>query len=277
MNPGISSYSYTWAIGVPGQEPEKPMSVFGLIDKAVDLKVDHVQIADNLPLEDLSGKDLLAFLSYAQQRHVKIEVGARKLTQDRLSQYLDIAATVKSRVLRFIIDGPDYTPGIDEVVDVIRKFIPELAKNKIYLALENHDRLLTTAFIEIIEKVSSEWIGICLDTVNSMGAGEGLETVIQRLGPLAVNFHVKEFVVKRIYHMMGFQIEGLPLGEGQLPLEKVLKHLGPKCSSAILEQWVPPVDGDLQATIDREDQWATASIGYLKNVLDKSEVKEDQK
>ena len=272
MNPGISSYAYTWAIGVPGKEPEKPMTAFGLIDKAVSLQVEHVQIADNMPLEGFSEKELLELLSYAQQHNIKIEVGASKLTIDRLSRYLEIAATLKSRILRFIIDGDGYTPTIDEVTGIIRGFIPELAEKRVYLALENHDRFLTTGFMEIIEKTGSEWVGICLDTVNSMGAGEGLETVMQRLGPLSVNFHVKEFIVKRIYHMMGFQIEGLPLGEGQLPVKKVLGCLGPKCQTAILEQWVPPVEGDLGATISREDEWAMMGIKYLKNILANNQV-----
>ena len=277
LNSGISSYAYTWAIGVPGKEPEVPMTAYDLIDKAISLQVGHVQIADNMPLEGFSEKDLQALLMYAREHGVKIEVGARKLTVDRLSSYLDIATILKSNVLRFIIDGTDYAPHIDEVVKVIKHLAPALENNRIYLALENHDRLLTTAFVEIIEKAGSEWVGICLDTVNSMGAGEGLETVIKRLGPLSVNFHVKEFTVKRIYHMMGFEIEGLPLGEGQLPLKKVLSYLGPKCKTAILEQWVPPVEGDLQATIDKEDQWATQSMKYLKSILAKNPVQEEEK
>ena len=267
LNPGISSYAYTWAVGVPGMEPEQPMTAFALIDKAVSLEVNYLQIADNMPLEDFPEKSLRELLAYAQSHSVEIEVGARKLTIDRLSAYLEIAGLLDSRLLRFIIDGPDYTPAVDEVIEIIRQALPALEKNRVYLALENHDRFLTTAFVEIIEKVGSEWVGICLDTVNSMGAGEGLETVIERLGPLSVNFHVKEFTVKRIYHMMGFEIEGLPLGEGQLPLEKVLENLGANCKTAILEQWVPPVTGDIQATINRENEWATQSIEYLKRAL----------
>jgi len=34
MQLGLSSYTYTWAIGVPGLMPEKPMEVYDLIDKA---------------------------------------------------------------------------------------------------------------------------------------------------------------------------------------------------------------------------------------------------
>ena len=248
------------------------MTAFELIDKASAMQIAYVQIADNLPLENFSGNALQKLLEYAQQKGITIEVGARQLTVDRLLTYLDIAKTLNSRILRFIIDGPGYTPSIKVIVEAIKCIIPFLEKNQIYLALENHDRLFTTDFVKIIEKTDSKWVGICLDTVNSMGAGEGLETVIKRLAPLAVNFHVKEFIVKRIYHMMGFEIEGVPLGDGQLPLNKVLKSLGPQCHTAILEQWVPPIQGDLPATIKREDTWANQSVKYLKDILAKNSL-----
>jgi hypothetical protein len=47
MRSGISSYTFTWAIGVSGKEPLKPMTVFELIEKAVELQVPVVQLADN--------------------------------------------------------------------------------------------------------------------------------------------------------------------------------------------------------------------------------------
>lgn len=58
MEAGISSYTFPWAIGVPGSEPEKPMNVFELIEMAKFMGVRVVQIADNLPLEKFSIPEL---------------------------------------------------------------------------------------------------------------------------------------------------------------------------------------------------------------------------
>ena len=58
MKPGISSYTYTWAIGVPGNEPENPMTIFPLMEKAAELEVRVVQVADNLPLDEFSDTEL---------------------------------------------------------------------------------------------------------------------------------------------------------------------------------------------------------------------------
>lgn len=99
-----------------------------------------------------------------------------------------------------------------------------------------------------------------------MGAGEGLETVIERLAPLTVNLHVKEFSVERVFHQMGFVIEGKPLGKGMLPLAELVKKVSPLCQSAILEQWTPP-EQTIEATIKKEKDWALESISYLKSTL----------
>jgi len=113
-------------------------------------------------------------------------------------------------------------------------------------------------------------VGICLDSVNSMGAGEGLEEVLRILGPYTINFHIKDFMVRRASHMMGFSIEGTPAGKGMLPIEEILVKLENwgECESGILELWTPPA-GNLMETIERENSWVEASIDFLKPLFNK--------
>ena len=266
MKPGISSYTYTWAIGVPGQEPKNPMTIFKLIDKAVDLGVQIVQVADNLPLDRFSKTELLKIKDYAGSLGINIEAGSKKMTVENLAKYIEIAAFFKSPILRFVIDGDGFQPNLKEIQQIIENTIPLLEKNKIVLAIENHDRFKAADFIKMVESAGSEFVAICLDSVNSMGAGEGLETVIGKLAPLTVNLHVKEFTVKRVFHKMGFVIEGCPLGEGMLPLSEMIQQIPEKCHSAILEQWTPPEE-TVEDTIKKEARWAEQSIRYLKSIL----------
>ncbi|HET6559831.1 MAG TPA: TIM barrel protein [Prolixibacteraceae bacterium] len=266
MEIGISSYAFTWAIGVPGKEPGRPMNIFELIDMATRLNVKVVQVADNLPLEKFSDEELIAIKQYADRAGIQIEVGARGMTPERLEKYIRIAQIMGSPILRFVIDQKGFQPSMDEIHAIISDAIPALKMVDIILAIENHDRLLTTDFVEMVEKSGSKHVGICLDTVNSMGAGEGLETVIGRLAPLTVNLHVKEFSVERVFHQMGFVIEGKPLGKGMLPLADLVKRVSPLCQSAILEQWTPP-EQTIEATIKKEKDWALESISYLKSTL----------
>ncbi|MFO7668315.1 MAG: TIM barrel protein [Bacteroidales bacterium] len=266
MKPGISSYTYTWAIGVPGNEPENPMTIFELIQKAADLRVQVVQVADNLPLHRFSETELHKIRDFADRLGIQLEVGSKKMTPDHLERYIQIAAFFRSAIVRFVIDGDGFQPQLKEIHTIIKNAIPLLEANKIVLAIENHDRFKAAAFVEMVEKAGSETVAICLDSVNSMGAGEGLETVIDKLAPFTVNLHVKEFTVKRVFHKMGFVIEGCPLGEGMLPVHEIIQKVPENCHSAILEQWTPPED-TLEKTIAKEARWAEQSMKYLKSVL----------
>jgi sugar phosphate isomerase/epimerase len=266
MLPGISSYTFTWAIGVPGKEPEKPMTIFQLIEKAAELDVPVVQVADNLPLDKFSETELHKIRKFADDLKIQIEVGAKKMTTENLEKYIRMAAFFKSSILRFVIDGPGFEPVLREVHAIIRKAIPQLEENRIVLAIENHDRFKAVEFAALVEKAGSEFAGICLDSVNSMGAGEGLENVIEKLAPLTVNLHVKEFSIKRVFHKMGFVIEGCPLGEGMLPVAELIQKVSTRCRSAVLEQWTPPEE-TIEKTIEKEAIWAEQSIRYLKEIM----------
>lgn len=266
MDIGISSYSFTWAVGVPGSEPEKCLTVFDLIDLAIELDVNVLQIADNLPLEKFSVQELNEFKYFADQAGIRIEVGARGMTLERLRRYIEIARQLKSPILRFVIDGTDFEPDLSEIHDIIQQIVPELEETEIILAIENHDRFLSGEFVEIVKKSGSKNVGICMDTVNSMGAGEGLETVIGKLAPITVNLHVKDFSIRRVSHKMGFVIEGVPLGKGMLPVTELISIVSPRCQSAILEQWTPP-EPTIQETILKERQWAEESISFLKTII----------
>ena len=75
MQLGLGSYTYTWAVGVPGSLPTKPYSAYDLIEKASSSGVNLVQIADNLPVENLSALELQNLLSHARYKNVSIELG----------------------------------------------------------------------------------------------------------------------------------------------------------------------------------------------------------
>jgi sugar phosphate isomerase/epimerase len=154
------------------------------------------------------------------------------------------------------------------VKSILKDLLPEFQRTGIKLAIENHDRLKAREFEEIILSAGSEWIGICLDSVNSMGAGEGFGTVADILIPYTVNLHIKDFTVSRLPHKMGFAIEGRPAGKGMLDIPGLIERTSETgiCRSAILELWTPP-ETELQDTILKEQEWADVSINYLKKII----------
>lgn len=263
MRFGISSYTYTWSVGVQGSEPPDPWDEKRLVEMAAQLGVDCLQIADNLPLDTFSPQRLGELKHAARQAGIELEAGARGLTPERLGQYIHIARTLNAGLLRFVIDMEGFAPNVEEVIRIIRDALPGLERENVTLAIENHDRLKAREFEEIITGVDHPLVGICLDSVNSMGAGEGIEPVTMLLAPYTFNLHIKDFEVKRHPHKMGFTIEGTPAGRGQLDLDWMLAQLGERCRSAILELWTPP-ESTLEETIRKERQWAGESVHYLK-------------
>jgi sugar phosphate isomerase/epimerase len=266
MRLGLSTYSYTWAVGVSGQMPQNPMSALQLIERAAELGFQCVQIADNLPLHSFSNEELVSILKYGQSKKIEIEVGARGLQPENVRKYIAIAKLLRSPILRIVIDGPGFEPTIDEVIETLNSILPFLKENNIKLAIENHDRFKASEFVRMVVGTDPSWVGICLDSVNSMGAGEGLNEVVQQLAPHTINLHLKDFSVKRVWHKMGFVVEGVPAGQGMLNIEWLKKEVELKgnCESAILELWTPP-ETTLEETIAKENQWVEESINFLNN------------
>jgi sugar phosphate isomerase/epimerase len=268
MRLGISSYTYTWSVGAAGHPPPSPMTAVGLLEKAAELGVGVVQVADNLPLAELAGDELDAFAARAEQLGVQVEVGTRGTEPGHLRRYLELAERLGSRILRVVADTSERHPSPHEIVADVRTVAGELERAGVTLALENHERLRSAELADVVHRTESEHVGICLDTVNSLGALEGPDAVLDALGPLTVNLHVKDFDVRRVEHMMGFAIEGRPAGQGRLDIPGLLlrlRDLG-RDPNAILELWTPPADG-LAATIRREQDWAASSVAYLRGLI----------
>ncbi|GAB3341397.1 sugar phosphate isomerase/epimerase [Larkinella ripae] len=267
MRIGISTYTYGWAIGVPGNRPMPLLDEMALLDRAVGLGVRLVQFGDNLPLHELDPSQIQALHERAVREKITLEVGARGLTETHLQRCLTLCKTLESRLLRFVIDTADYEPSADAVVALLREAEPELRVRNITLGIENHDRLKAAEFADLIDRVGSPFVGICLDSVNSMGAGEGLAEVVATLAPYTVNLHLKDFGIARLPHLMGFQIDGRPAGRGMLNLPWLIETVRKqgRCQTAILEQWVVP-ENELTHTLAKETAWANESIQYLRTI-----------
>ena len=266
---GISSYSLTYAVGVPGFEPKTPLDAFGLVDKAVELGVSVLQIADNCPLDKLPAQRLNELAAYGKKRGIEFEVGTRGITNERLNRYIDITKILDAHLLRVVIDAPGFQPDVDAIIKLIRGIVPRLEETGIILGIENHDRFTSDVFEYIVQSIDSTNVGIVLDTVNSFSCEENTETVLKHLAKYTVNFHVKDYTIKRIENSMGLIVIGTPAGQGRLYIPEVERRLMSEAMcdySSILELWMPQAE-DIETTLLNEDHWVRESIAYLNNVI----------
>ena len=265
MKLGVSSYTFGWAVGVVGHQPAQPMDENDLLDYVVAHDLWLLQIGDNLPLHGFDAARLECLAKRAKAENIELEIGARGLTPQHLALYLGIARQLDARLLRFVIDGKDYEPSLDEVASILRDVLNTLGE--ISIGIENHDRFLARDLRAMIDRVGDERVGICLDTANSLGAGEGLREVADALAPVTLNLHIKDFSITRLSHMMGFEVSGRAAGSGMMNWPALIEQLESfnRCRSAVLELWTPPAD-DIETTIEKERDWAAQSLSYLKGL-----------
>ena len=269
MRLGISSYTYVWAAGVPGYPPPpRPLTATQLLGRADELGVRVVQIADNLPLDALSEPELDTLVRDASRRGIALEVGTRGVRPDHLRRYIAIAARLKSPILRTVIDTADHEPSPDEVVALLSSVLPDFERAGVCLAIENHDRFKAAVLADILGRISNGAVGVCLDTANSIGCLENLDTLLAHLGRWVVNLHVKDYCIFRPPHQKGFVVEGRPFGQGQLDVGTLLaavRTIG-RDMNAIVELWPPP-EPTVMASVAKEETWARESVRYLRQFI----------
>lgn len=263
MKLGIGSYTFTWAVGVPGYPPTQPMNAFELLEQARSLGAEVVQYCDNLPLSTLGASERSRLRRKAREYGIDIEVGTRGIAAENLATYLELAQFFGSPFVRVVIDKSGDEPGPATVMSRLRPLRSEFGEVK--LGLENHDRFPAEVLRWMVEELGSDWVGIVLDTVNSLGAAEGAEYVVGLLAHHTLNLHVKDFVVRRASHGMGFSVEGAAAGQGLLNVPWLLNQVSSGINS-ILELWTPP-QGSLEETLHLEREWAAQSMSYLKEQL----------
>lgn len=268
MKVGISSWAYPWSVGVPGFLPQRPMLAMDLVVRAHQLGVRVVQFADNMPLHELDVGTRREVAVAARGWGIEVEVGTVGLHPAILAEYLRIAQDMESAIVRVVIDTPTTQPSTDEIVNTLSRVLPDYEKAGVRLLIENHDRFRAETLATILRAVDSPALGICLDTVNSLGSLEVVETVLRTLGPWVRNVHVKDFEIHRSNHMMGFTVEGVPAGAGRLDIPWLLGQVRalPHDANVILELW-PPFEGDVASTVSKERAWVEKSVAYLLRAL----------
>jgi len=100
---------------------------------------------------------------------------------------------------------------------------PILKRHRLRLAVENHKDWLVPELLEWLRRISSEWIGVCVDFGNSIALLEDAMEVVEAYAPFAASTHIKDMAVQE--YEDGFLLSEVPLGEGFLDLPKMIAVL----------------------------------------------------
>jgi 3-oxoisoapionate decarboxylase len=268
MKLGINTYTYMWSIGFENAgraaRPARPMGGLELLAQAHALGVKVVQVGPNLPLAALTEDELDRFVRQAAEWGIELELGTRGLEFGHLQAQIRLARRIGATLLRTVPEVGGQTPPTGSVPDYLRAVLPVLQEHGVCLGLEN-GKIPAEEMRWILDEVDSPALGVVLDTANSLAVPEGWREVTRCLAPYTICLHLKDFVVKRVWSMMGFVVEGAPAGEGQVDIPWLLDALrvAQHDFNVIVELW-PPEQATLEETIALEQDWAVRSVHNMR-------------
>ena len=100
---------------------------------------------------------------------------------------------------------------------------PVLRRHRVKLAIENHKDRRTAELLDLLKRISSEWVGVCLDTGNNIALLEDPAETVEALARYAFSTHLKDMAVQECED--GFLLSEVPLGEGFLDLKRTVERL----------------------------------------------------
>lgn len=265
---GLSSWAFRYAGGAPGIKPARPISHVELLERAQRLGAEVVQIGDNMPLDGLDERTLRNLAAQARRLGITLEVGTAGAQSANLSRYLQIATVLDARILRVVEDMEEWHPSVEDIAANIRAVLPDCRAQGVTIALENHFAIGSRDLARVVQLVDDPYVGICLDTLNSIARLEGWREVVSLLAPYAASLHIKDGVAVK-GGGVGFYIAGCPLGQGMIDIPWVLQSLRShgRDPNALLEFWMDPAE-DEATTLRQEERWIAGSLQYLRMLRD---------
>lgn len=100
---------------------------------------------------------------------------------------------------------------------------PIAAKHRVKLAVENHKDWRIDEMLGWLKRLSSEFVGVCLDTGNSVALLEEPHAVVEAFAPWTFTTHFKDMAVAESDD--GFLLSEVPLGDGFLDLKRIVATL----------------------------------------------------
>jgi 3-oxoisoapionate decarboxylase len=173
----------------------------------------------------------------ALERHglfVELSVPARSLEDaDAFARGAAAARALGARRLRVaLLSGRRYEDfhrmeDWHAFVERWRKALPRAAgwldKEKLQAGIENHKDYLGTELAALLRSIGSAHLGACVDFGNNLALLEDPLATVEALAPYAVTTHLKDMAVRPYEN--GFELSEVPLGQGILPLPRMIEIL----------------------------------------------------
>ncbi len=240
MRLGLDTYSYRCAAGlwdyVPREDPA--MSVDHFLEKAAELNLDGLQLADARHLDSLDYGYVSGLRRRAGALGLYLELGTGGTNPEHLQSMVRAAHVLGAPVVRTFVGKPR-PRSAQEMDDIcaqaaadLLQVTPVCDRYGVGLAIENHQDLTTEELLSLLERVDSTWVGVCFDTGNPLALLEDPLESARAFGPLVRSVHLKDYQVAA--RADGFCLIGCALGEGVVDLRGALDVLAREAPEANL-------------------------------------------
>ena len=164
---------------------------------------------------------------------LELSVNARVLeSPEELNQVAGTAQALGVSRLRMALNGRRYEEFFERKKwqdfvahwqETLEKAEPALKQHRLLVGIENHKEWLSDELAGILHHISSPHLGACVDFGNNLALLEDSLEVAQKLAPYAITTHMKDMAVAQSDE--GFLLSEVPLGQGILPLAKIMEAL----------------------------------------------------
>jgi sugar phosphate isomerase/epimerase len=100
---------------------------------------------------------------------------------------------------------------------------PVAVRQRVRLAIENHKDWRIDQMLDMLKRLGSKYVGVCVDTGNSFALLEDPMEVVEAYAPVGFSAHLKDMAVAEYEN--GFLLADVPLGRGVLDLPRMVEIL----------------------------------------------------
>ncbi len=271
---------------------EQTMSLYELMDKAVEWELDGLQITkvdllttskeepfseNNLKKVAKAAKDHGLFLEF----NASFQAGSDSRVNCVPKEALEIGHNLGAELVKFSLDilrpkefygscmHPHVMRQMADRYDGFMKVMPLIEEYGMQIAIENHTDTFADEILWLVDKLNHPLIGTCVDTMNSLQVIENPYYAMERMLPKAYCCHFSDD--KIVVDPLGVHDIGAAHGQGSMDCPKMLSQIRENsCMDKIIfenEIAFKSMEEPIEEARVREMQACEESVRYLRDVL----------
>jgi sugar phosphate isomerase/epimerase len=162
-----------------------------------------------------------------------VDLASSRFDTERFEKEVLTAKAVGATVVRTVTipgrryeqfnSAEEFARSSQRATERLRTVEPIMTRHRIRLAVENHKCQRVDERLDLLKRLSSEWIGTCVDTGNSFALCEDPMDVVQAYAPFAFSVHVRDHAVRE--YEEGFLLAETALGQGFFDVPAMVRVL----------------------------------------------------